>query len=54
MDYKLTLRGLPKDSKQFVDARDGVHERAAARLLTLCERNGGLYTKAGQFISTAS
>jgi aarF domain-containing kinase len=31
-----------------------VHERSAARLLVLCERNGGLYTKAGQFISTAS
>ena len=31
-----------------------LHERAAARLLRLCERNGGLYTKAGQFIGTAS
>ena len=38
----------------FQEARHGVHERSAARLLTLCERNGGLYTKAGQFISTAS
>ena len=53
-DYKLRLAGLEKNSPQFLDARNGVHERSAARLLRLCERNGGLYTKAGQFISTAS
>ena len=53
-DYKLSLRGLTKDSAQFVAARHEVDERAASRLLYLCERNGGLYTKAGQFISTAS
>ena len=53
-DYKWSLRGLAKDSPPFQEARHGVHERSAARLLTLCERNGGLYTKAGQFISTAS
>ena len=53
-DYKWSLRGLAKDSPPFQEARHGVHERSAARLLTLCERNGGLYTKAGQFIGTAS
>ena len=53
-DYKLCLAGLEKNSPQFLDARNKVHERSAARLLRLCERNGGLYTKAGQFISTAS
>ena len=37
-----------------MEARASLHERAAARLLRLCERNGGLYTKAGQFIGTAS
>jgi aarF domain-containing kinase len=54
VDYKWSLAGLEKDSPPFHDARHGVHERSAARLLALCERNGGLYTKAGQFISTAS
>ena len=53
-DYKLCLAGLEKNSPPFLDARNRVHERSAARLLRLCERNGGLYTKAGQFISTAS
>ena len=54
VDYKWSLAGIEKDSPPFHDARHGVHERSAARLLALCERNGGLYTKAGQFISTAS
>ena len=53
-DYKWSLFGLEKDSPAFVSARASLHERAAARLLRLCERNGGLYTKAGQFIGTAS
>ena len=53
-DYKVSLFGLEKDSPPFVEARASLHERAAARLLRLCERNGGLYTKAGQFIGTAS
>ena len=53
-DYKWSLFGLEKDSPPFVSARGALHERAAARLLRLCERNGGLYTKAGQFIGTAS
>ena len=50
----MSLFGLEKDSPPFVEARASLHERAAARLLRLCERNGGLYTKAGQFIGTAS
>tara|TARA_B110000977_G_scaffold103030_1_gene134544 strand:+ start:572 stop:2584 length:2013 start_codon:yes stop_codon:yes gene_type:complete len=53
-DYKLSLFGLEKDSPKFLDARAELHERSAVRLLHLCERNGGLYTKAGQFIGTAS
>ena len=53
-DYKISLAGLEKDSTPFFTAREQVHERSATRLLYLCERNGGLYTKAGQFISTAS
>ena len=40
-DYKLCLAGLEKNSPQFLDARNKVHERSAARLLRLCERNGG-------------
>lgn len=51
-DYKLSLFGLEKDSPKFLDARAELHERSAVRLLHLCERNGGLYTKAGQFIGT--
>ena len=53
-DYKLSLWGLEKGSEPFIVRRNEVHERSARRLLSLCERNGGLYTKAGQFIATAS
>ena len=41
-DYKLSLAGMVKDSEPFVAARHEVHERSAARLLRLCERNGGV------------
>jgi predicted unusual protein kinase regulating ubiquinone biosynthesis (AarF/ABC1/UbiB family) len=33
--------------------RAQVHERTAAALLRLCRANGGIYTKAGQLLSTA-
>ena len=43
VDYKTTSS----------DALDAAHERCAARLHAMCTTNGGLYVKAGQFISTA-
>lgn len=45
LDYKLTeLRGH--------DDFEAVHERSSERLLELFKRSGGLFVKAGQFIST--
>ena len=35
------------------EAMDAAHKRCAVRLHAMCTANGGLYVKAGQFISTA-
>ncbi|KAG0628313.1 hypothetical protein M758_1G017700 [Ceratodon purpureus] len=52
LDYKVSLRGYEEKSDEYYDARDKVHERAAKRLLRLCEKNRGFYIKAGQFIAS--
>lgn len=44
VDYKL----CPADP----DALDAVHERVAKRLLSVCQRNAGLYIKLGQAIAS--
>ncbi|CAG7853378.1 ABC1 family protein C10F6.14c [Serendipita indica DSM 11827] len=44
LDYKLNY------DPNNLDKMNNVHERAAARLLHVCKKNGGLYVKAGQAI----
>ncbi|XP_078172593.1 protein kinase superfamily protein isoform X2 [Carex rostrata] len=51
-DYKYSLRGLPRDSEDYLFKLSEVHLRSAKKLLKLCEANGGFYVKAGQFVSS--
>eukprot|EP00898_Chlorokybus_atmophyticus_P005157 jgi/Chlat1/5642/Chrsp369S05387 len=53
-DYKLTLRGVDKDSSEYRTLRSQCHQRCADRLLGLCQANGGIYVKAGQFLASIS
>ena len=46
IDYKLNFQ--PGDSKLI----EALHERVAKRILNVCKKNGGLYIKFGQQIST--
>ena len=46
VDYKLAARETWRDE-------GGAHDRNARRLHAMCSANGGLYVKAGQFVSTA-
>jgi aarF domain-containing kinase len=48
-DYKLSLKpGLEGDERAKVLA--ACHQRGADRLLQLCFKNGGIYTKLGQHV----
>ena len=51
LDFKWSTHQLDRDSKEYQDAREAVHGRAASRMLHVAEANGGVYIKAGQFIS---
>jgi len=53
-DYKLTWwrYNEKKDPLLFKQKTSEVHQRSAERLLRLCYRNKGLYTKLGQYLST--
>ncbi|CAN0352622.1 unnamed protein product, partial [Discosporangium mesarthrocarpum] len=51
-DYKLSLRKLDKTSPQYKERLSRVHKRAAQRLLHVCIKHGGVYTKFGQHISS--
>ncbi|KJE92451.1 ABC1 family protein [Capsaspora owczarzaki ATCC 30864] len=51
-DYKWSLRGLESGSVQYRAVRSQVHQRSADRLLWLCRRLKGFYTKAGQHIAS--
>lgn len=46
VDYKLNFNA---ENASEIDA---LHERAAKRILTLCQENGGLYIKIGQQIAS--
>ncbi|GBG64840.1 hypothetical protein CBR_g48308 [Chara braunii] len=52
LDYKYSLRNLEKGSPEYDKVRSKVHDRAARRILSLCESNRGIYVKAGQFIAS--
>eukprot|EP00611_Tribonema_gayanum_P025495 TRINITY_DN5810_c0_g1_i2.p1 TRINITY_DN5810_c0_g1~~TRINITY_DN5810_c0_g1_i2.p1 ORF type:complete len:579 (+),score=204.31 TRINITY_DN5810_c0_g1_i2:150-1886(+) len=49
-DYKMSLRGLQGDAYEAKKAE--VHQRAAERLLKVCMKHGGVYTKFGQHIAS--
>jgi aarF domain-containing kinase len=51
LDFKWSTHRLDRESQEYQDAREAVHGRAASRMLHVAEANGGVYIKAGQFIS---
>ena len=52
VDYKYHLRGLEKGSDEYVAAQRAVNLRAARRILHVCQEHGGVFTKAGQYLSS--
>ena len=52
LDYKLTLRGEEPGTEAYKAKQAEVHLRAAKRILAVCQAHGGVYTKAGQYISS--
>lgn len=51
-DYKRNFAPPELDAEGGVGRREAVHARGALRLLRLFERNGGIYIKVGQHLST--
>lgn len=51
LDFKWSTYQLDRESQQYEVAREAVHGRAASRMLHVAQANGGVYIKAGQFIS---
>ena len=51
-DYKYNLWGVPEGSEQEALLYKELHQRSAQRVLALCETNGGLYIKAGQYLAS--
>ncbi len=46
------MRGLEPGSDAYVAKRQEVNLRAANRILYVCQQHGGVYTKAGQYLSS--
>ncbi|CAF0730942.1 unnamed protein product [Brachionus calyciflorus] len=51
-DYKWNLWGINEDSDEYNKNIKECHQRAADRLVDICIKNGGLYVKLGQGLST--
>lgn len=51
LDFKWSTYQLDRESQQYEIAREAAHGRAASRMLHVAHANGGVYIKAGQFIS---
>mmetsp|Transcript_35593 Transcript_35593/g.92803 ORF Transcript_35593/g.92803 Transcript_35593/m.92803 type:complete len:193 (+) Transcript_35593:37-615(+) len=51
-DYKLSLRGLSKGSKDYKEKKVECHSRAGKRLLDLCLLHGGAFVKVGQQVAS--
>ena len=51
IDLKWSTFQLEPASQEYQQAREAVHGRAASRMLQVAQVNGGVYIKAGQFIS---
>lgn len=52
IDYKWNLWGLDENSKEYDEAIKQCHNRAGERMVETCIKNGGIYVKLGQAIST--
>lgn len=52
--YKLSLLGITPGTEAYLLRISFLHKWAAERLLLLANSNGGIYTKAGQFISSVN
>lgn len=52
LDWRQNLKGLAKDMPSYEKTRREFNQRAADRLLYVCYRHGGIYTKLGQYIAT--
>ncbi|TFJ81782.1 hypothetical protein NSK_007030 [Nannochloropsis salina CCMP1776] len=51
-DYKFSLAGLEPGTEKYKEKQSEVHLRAAQRILYVCQRQGGVFVKAGQYISS--
>eukprot|EP00823_Brevimastigomonas_motovehiculus_P004296 TRINITY_DN279_c0_g6_i1.p1 TRINITY_DN279_c0_g6~~TRINITY_DN279_c0_g6_i1.p1 ORF type:complete len:713 (-),score=88.90 TRINITY_DN279_c0_g6_i1:261-2399(-) len=49
-DFKWTWWRYPEGSEKYESETEKLHERAASRILWLCETNQGLYIKVGQYM----
>ena len=53
IDYKYgDAASLPPGTEERRAAQAATHQRSAERLLHVCQRHGGLYTKLGQFVAS--
>jgi len=46
-DYMYFLKGIEYKSDEYYKTRSECHDRSAKWILKLCEKNWGLYVKAG-------
>ncbi len=51
-DYKSGLVKLEMGSPEYERKRNVIHQRAADRLLRICRKHGGVYTKFGQHLAS--
>lgn len=52
IDYKWSLWGLDEDGKEYEQEIKKCHARTGERMTKTCIKNGGIYVKLGQAIST--
>lgn len=52
VDYKRSLWRMDESSPEYLNALHNVHARSAYKLLYLCQKQGGIYVKLGQHISS--
>ncbi len=51
-DYKVGLVKLEIGSPEYESKKKIIHQRAADRLLHICRKHGGVYTKFGQHLAS--
>ena len=50
----MRMRYMDHDSEDYTQRLSEFHVSSARKLLELCKANGGIYVKAGQFVSSLS